>query len=103
MSFQSPTSSSLLSVLQLLMLLHLLLSEGLQQDQKASSSASERSGVGSLGGSGAAGGVIAPANGSGLKQSAVQLTADICSKHVERRCGVRCLSLGAVAALVLIT
>ena len=86
-----------------LRLLHLLLLEDLQQDQKASSSTSESSGVGSLGGSGAGGGVIASANGSALKQSAVQLTADMCSKHVERRYGMRCLSLGDVAAFVLIT
>ena len=68
-----------------------------------SSSTSERSGVGSLGGSGAGGGVVGPVNGSPLKQSAVQLTADMCSKHVERRYGFGCLSLGAVAAFVLIT
>ena len=95
----------MLSTLRSPRLLSLLKEDRLdsQQDQRPSSSSSDRSGVGSRGGDGAFGGAFKCASGLALAlalmQSTVQLTVDICVKHTGRSEGLRASRREGVGAI----
>lgn len=74
-----------------------------QQDQKSSSSRSDRSGVASRCDDGALGGTFSCASGLALAQSTVQLAVDMCSKQTGRLDGLRASCREAEAALGSIT
>ena len=99
----APISFHILSALRWPRLLSLLREDRVdsQQDQRSSSSTSDRSGVGSRGGDGAFGSTFKGASGLALAlmQSTVQLTVDICIEHTGCSEGLRASRLEGRGAI----